>query len=525
MQLDVLTELSGALSLTQWLLFFLVLLLLLSYIYATNYHGVWEKHGVPGPKPWPILDHTLDLKKGVDAAFREWFQKYGDTFGAYGLLPHRATLVTKDLSLVKQILVKDFNNFSSRIRPQKSMSSIKDGISSAAGNTWRRHRQVTSPMFTGARMKLIMNHVCVSAENLTHLVKQHMEKGELIPVRFVCSKFSAEVIARVGFGIASHEVSKEESEFAVFSRNFAKSTRRKELIATSCYFFPLIDNILRFFKFDVDFVDETADNYFVTILKSAIEERKEKKSERDGQKARDMLDFFIEAAVENEDPRLRDTNSKTLSTKEIIGNSTSLIIAGVETVSITLQSILYCLVLYPEIQDKVVAEVFRVVPPGVNLVYEHLQELKYTTQVINECLRLFPLFTSLYRLTNETKKYNGVKIPKGCAVQIPTGLIMKDPKHWVDPEKFDPDRFSPENKANRDPLAFMPFGYGPRTCLGMRLALMELKVILVYLLREVRFTLSERTEPKRGEDIKLEMISRTFVRPVKPVLLEVHTRE
>uniref|UniRef100_A0A0B7B0P9 Cytochrome P450 n=1 Tax=Arion vulgaris TaxID=1028688 RepID=A0A0B7B0P9_9EUPU len=525
MQIPFLSDLQCQLTFAHVLLLVLLLLTLVYYLYATSYHGVWEKYNVPGPRPWPILDHTIELRAGVNAAFKKWFNVYGNTFGAYGLLPHRATLVTKDLSLVKQILVKDFDNYSYRIRSQESQSSIRNGLSSAGGDRWRRHRQVASPMFTGSKMKMIINHVCASAETLTEFVKQSLINEKLVPIKFISSKFSAEVIARIGFGISSQQAAKEETEFAKFATNFAKLTDFKYFVNSARYYFPPIDKILRLLNIDVDFVDKSADTYFVSILKSTIEERQKEAPRTNGRKARDMLDLFTDAAVENGDPRLQDVNSKTLSLDEIIGNATALIIAGVETVSSSLQSILYCLVFYPDIQENVVKEINRVIPPGQALEYEHLQELKYTEQVISECLRLFPLITSVFRLAKETRKYNDITIPAGCSIQIPIGLIMKDPEHWPEPEKFDPGRFSPTNKSGRDPLAFMPFGYGPRLCLGMRLALLELKVILVYLLKEVQFTLSDRTQPKKGEIIKMETMGMAFLRPVKPVALEVNPRK
>lgn len=382
---------------------------------------------------------------------------------------------------------------------------------------------MTSPMFTGARMKIILRHVNDSAQILSQLAKEKTIKRELIPLKLFAAKFATEVIARIGFGLHSHAVSETESEFAYHARNIIQmNSRFRNWVGNIHQYFPPIDKILSFFHIDTDFVSKDADKYFLNILNSTIRERKNKRSSTNDDKARDLLDMLINAGVENNDARLKDVNARALSHDEILGNSTMLIMAGVETVSTAFQSLLYCLALYPEIQDKVIAEIDSVFPNDINVEYEQMSELKYTEQVINESLRLFPLVSTIFRVAAETKTYDNITIPKGSYIQIPLGEIMKDPEHWSNPETFDPDRFSPENKADRDPLAFMPFGYGPRICLGMRLAMMELKIVLAYLLKEVRFTLSERTEPKKGE--KLKMSGFMIVRPLKPIMLETVLR-
>ncbi|BFZ14779.1 hypothetical protein BsWGS_17818 [Bradybaena similaris] len=525
MQIPVLYEVVGDVSPTLFLTAALTLLFVVYYVYATRHHGVWEKLGVPGPKPWPIIDHMLELKGGADAAVRKWYHVYGNTFGAYGLIPHHAVLFTKDLPLVKEILVKDFDNFMERSRPRKTTSTLKYGLTSVSGDRWRRTRHVTSPMFTGSRLKTILRHVCDSAGTLTQLAKLNSSKGQLISLKSFASKFSTEVIARIAFGVESHAVSEEESEFAYNARNIVIfDSKFQNYMNKIRQYFPHIDNILRILNINTDFVKEETDKYFVSVLESTIKDRKSKDLGLGNDKPRDLLDMLMKAAVEDNDPRLADSESKSLSHDEILGNSIMLILAGVETVSTTFQSLLYCLALHEDIQDKVIAEIQQVFPKGTDVDYEQLKELKYTEQVINECLRLFPLISTIMRVAAKTKTYGGITIPKGTYVNISLGEIMKDPEHWPDPEKFDPDRFSPENKAERDPLAFVPFGYGPRICLGMRLAMMELKIILVYLLRDLRFTLSDRTEPKKGEKLVMKMSGVVLLRPRTPIKLEAVPR-
>ncbi|KAH9492634.1 hypothetical protein Btru_024125 [Bulinus truncatus] len=509
---------------TQWLVALVIVLVITFYFYSTSYHGVWEKVGVPGPKPIPFLDHSLELRHGLDTAYRKWFGQYGQTFGVYGVHPHKATLVTKDLSLVKEVLVKDFDNFTKRYRAAETSSSLNNGLSSTSAKTWKRHRQVLNPLFTVAKMKIMLHHINDSARNLAELIGQCVDKGELIPVKLICSKFSTEVIARVAFGVDTHSVSKEESEFAYYSRTMVNVGKRKtsQLYNFLLNRFPELINLLTRLFPPLDFINRKSDKYFIEILKSAIASRK--RENPDCPKSRDILDLMMNASAEENGHTIPQADSKYLTDEEIIANSVTLTLAGVETISSILQRIIYCLAQYPDLQDRVFKEVNEVVPEHANIEYEQLHQLKYTEQFIDECLRLFPLISYIARVTSETKTYNGTTVVKGSVVQIPIGHIMVDPDHWADPHAFDPERFSPENKARIDPMSFLPFGYGPRLCLGQRLAMAELKTVLVYLLKRFKFELSARTEPKKGDTLKMELMSTGSLRPVYPVMIEAIKR-
>lgn len=155
---------------------------------------------------------------------------------------------------------------------------------------------------------------------------------------------------------------------------------------------------------------------------------------------------------------------------------------------------------------------------------EELNSLHYTEQVINETLRMYPPVPVVNRMAKDTRTYNGVTIPKGAVVNIPYFYILNDPKIFPEPKKFNPDRFSPAEKEKRDSLAFSAFGHGPRLCLGMRLAYLELKQGLVHILRKMRVVLNEKTEPKKGSE-GVKFSARDLLDPVKPIMLAFEIRD
>ena len=213
--------------------------------------------------------------------------------------------------------------------------------------------------------------------------------------------------------------------------------------------------------------------------------------------------------------------------------------------------------------------------------HDQLQQLHYSQRVIEETLRLYPPASFISRMANQTTTINmalasrnhsqagfdvqsdqqdclplntdsfdthakvservsgrsdsnssgrdgrqssqNITIPVDTFILIPVAKIHRDPRHYPDPEKFDPDRFLPQMKAARDPLAYLPFGQGPRQCIGMRMAFLEIKMALVHVLRKVKLELNDHTEPAAGG--KVAATSTGVLILEKPIRLAVRLRK
>ncbi|XP_037094220.1 probable cytochrome P450 6a14 [Pollicipes pollicipes] len=125
--------------------------------------------------------------------------------------------------------------------------------------------------------------------------------------------------------------------------------------------------------------------------------------------------------------------------------------------------------------------------------------MTYLDRVLSETLRLYSPATRLEREC--TKDYTlpgtNVHLPKGTLVQIPVLVLHRDPDHYPDPLRFDPDRFLPEEREKRHPCAYLPFGQGPRNCIAMRFALFEAKVALAALLQKATLLSTEKSPRRR----------------------------
>ena len=119
--------------------------------------------------------------------------------------------------------------------------------------------------------------------------------------------------------------------------------------------------------------------------------------------------------------------------------------------------------------------------------------MKYLDMVIDETLRLFPAVARTDRVASNDYEFEGIKMKKGQVVGVPIYALHHDPDIYPNPEEFQPERFSEENKKKRDNEAYIPFGAGPRNCIGMRFALMEIKLIMATILSKYRFQTCDKT--------------------------------
>lgn len=186
------------------------------------------------------------------------------------------------------------------------------------------------------------------------------------------------------------------------------------------------------------------------------------------------------------------------------GNAHIILLAGYETTANALTYTLWLLAKHPDIQERLRQDVSEA---GVNS--------QYLDMVWMESLRLMPPVTGFVtRQAVEDVDLNGYKITKGCTVQAPVWRVHHDPDVWPDPYKFDPERFSAENRRHIHPAAFLTFGLGPRYCLGAQLAHFEGKLLIARVLGSYRLELADKSQ----ETLKLKCPT-VIINPDGPVNL------
>ena len=201
----------------------------------------------------------------------------------------------------------------------------------------------------------------------------------------------------------------------------------------------------------------------------------------------------------------RDKESgEPMGERELIDEIMTLIVAGHETTASGLNWTWYLLSQHPRVESRLHAEIDAAAHVPAPTLTE-MEELRYTRQVIDESLRLYPPGWVLSRRTIEADVLGGYPVPAGTNVLLPLYLLHRHPHFWKNPEAFEPERFAPEHEAQRPRFAYMPFAAGPRHCIGENFALYEMLVHLYKVARRYRL----RYVPDKPLELEAQINLRT----------------
>ncbi|CAG9859947.1 unnamed protein product [Phyllotreta striolata] len=429
-------------------------------------------------------------------------------YGSYQIF--KPCLVVTDLDLIKQITVKDFDHFTDHFTffDQKTDPILGQNLFELKGERWKDMRSTLSPAFTSSKMKGMYPFIQETARKFTDHFYQLPEDIIEMDMKTAFSKFTNDIIATCAFGIECDTLKNESNDFFALGSqiaNPASGTRLKLLLKLM---FP------RFYEvFNMSLFPLNITNFFQNLVKTNIEYREKNNVIRP-----DMIQLLMEAkrgrlkhSDENTD---QDTGFATVE-ESSVGKSLRQIeltdelmtaqalvffIAGFDTSSTVLSFLAHQLAIDQDVQKKLQTEIDDVIKSQESVSYEDLLKMKYLDQVISEILRRYPPGYTLTRVCVKDYKIEAAKrsektfvLKKGTIVSLPIIGIHMDPIFFPNPEKFDPERFNEENRAHIVPGSFMPFGSGPRNCIGSRFALLECKSVIVSLLSKFDILPNERT--------------------------------
>ncbi|KAL1278451.1 hypothetical protein QQF64_025124 [Cirrhinus molitorella] len=485
-----------------WTLVVLVITLL--FIYGIWPHGFFNKLGIPGPRPWPFFGTLLSYAKGLCNFDMECAKKYGKVWGIYdGRLP---ILMVTDLEMIKVILVKEcYSTFINRRKRTTGLAGpFADGIIMVQDERWKRMRSTLSPYFTSGRLKEIFPIAVTHADRFIENM-QKRDHEQPVKVKEVVGPYSLDVVTSSSFSVDIDSINKADDPFVTNVKKFVQFNMFNPLLLLMLLF-PSFAIVLK--KMGVTLFSKSSMEFFYSALRK-IKDGHNKESEG-------RVDF-LQLMLQNQIPgdHFEDTAeqpAKGLTDHEILSQSLVFILGGYETTSTTLSYLLYNLATNPDCLENLVEEIDKNFPLDTPITYEALMKMDYLEMAINESMRLLPTAPRLERSANKTVELNGVTIPKDTLVGIPVYVLCRDPQLWESPDEFRPERFSPESKAEMNQYAFLPFGLGPRNCIGMRYALMIMKILVVKLLQNFSMETCKETQ------IPLEMTA--AFQPKVPITLK-----
>ena len=302
--------------------------------------------------------------------------------------------------------------------------------------------------------------------------------GESVDMLDWFSQLTFEVILSTAFGVDANIQMGENTEMLQKAQAIFKIpliVRQIERLPFGTLFFSLLSTIFG-----------NQPTYFLGIVDEIIKTRRQ----QGFMGRKDLLQLMMMAKDET-----TVEGVSRLTDEEIVAQSVFFLLAGYETSSNTLSFTAYFLATNPDVQEKLRTEIKDAMESTADIsLYELTHSIEYLDCVIKESQRMFPPGSQANRECSEDYDLNGIHIPAGTEILIPIYALHHDPDAWQDPEKFDPERFRGPSKDAIHAFQFLPFGAGPRNCIGMRFALMEIKIALVKILLRYKFVQSPETQ-------------------------------
>lgn len=464
------------------------LLILLIYKYAIKPFKFWDSLEIKQQSLFAVYQDMFNIflqrKSFLDYVVEKYKSFPNDSYyGMYHML--QPTILIKDPDLIKRLTIKDFDHFADRMQfiPQNVDSLWDKSLVALSGQKWKDMRAILSPNFTSSKMKNMFVLIQDCAKEYRKKIlndcaeKSGFELGDLF------TRYSNDVIATAAFGIKIDSYTEKENDFYVMGKKLLElSGVTAVLKLILCSLFPKLVK-----RLGLGFFPKATTKFFVELVKETVKVRKEQGIVRS-----DLIHLLMEAKKDGE----------MLSDEDICAQALIFFFAGFGSVANNLSFMGYELAVNPDVQDRLNKEIEETLKKyNGNVTYEAIMGMKYMDMVVNETLRKWPAAIIWDRKCTipygiEIPKMASVKtvdIPKGANLLIPVFAIQRDPEYYQDPDKFNPERFSDENKGNIKPYTFIPFGVGQRNCLGSRFALMEIKTIFFYLLQEMEIVPNAKT--------------------------------
>ncbi|XP_030585420.1 cytochrome P450 3A40-like [Archocentrus centrarchus] len=493
------------LSAETWTL--LATLITLLIVYSCWTHGTFKRLGVPGPSPIPLFGTMLAYRKGFFIFDEECHKKYGKMWGIFD--GRQPVLCITDPAMIKTILIKECYSFFTNRRNFRLNGPLYDAVSIAEDDQWRRIRSVLSPSFTSGRLKEMFDIMKQHSAILISTMKKKADKDEPLELKEFFGPYSMDVVTSTAFSVDIDSLSNPSDPFVTNIKKLLKFDLFSPIFLTIA-FFPFMGPILE--KLEFSFFPTSVTNFFYTALQKI-------KTDRETSKLKTRVDFLqlmIDSQQNNNS--IGESQDKGLTDHEILSQAMIFLFAGYETTSSSLTFLSYNLGTNPQVMKKLQEEVDATFPNNAPVQYQALMQMEYLDCVINESLRLYPIASRLERVAKASVEINGFVIPKDMVVMVPTWPLHRDPEIWPEPEKFKPERFSKENKETINPYTYMPFGAGPRNCIGMRFALILMKLAIVEILQRYSFSACKETE------IPIELDIQGFLQPKRPIKLKLVPR-
>nr|CAH7739953.1 unnamed protein product [Callosobruchus chinensis] len=398
-------------------------------------------------------------------------------------------LLVRDTELIKQICVKDFDRF---VDHRHFVSIESDPLWAKnlfflQGKAWREMRPILSPSFTSSKMRSMF---VLMSECSERFVKYFVKKDEEmidVELKDIFTKFCTDVIATCAFGLEVDSLNEPNNKFYLTGKkamNFQSISKVLKFLAYS--FFPWIMNV-----FKISFFEDDVRQFFYDLVDETVRMR-----EQNGIVRPDMIQLLMEArkgkTKKTDIENTIDTGSETvnldrleITNQDIAAQAMLFFFGGFESVSSLMCFMTHELAENPDVQDRLRTEIRETLDScNGTLTYEALLKMEYMDMVVSETLRKWPSAvvmdrecTKPYTIQSTGSGDPPVHLKEGDLIWFSVYGLHHDHKYFPHPQQFNPERFSQQMKEKIQPYTYLPFGLGPRNCVGSRYCQINKRIV------------------------------------------------
>lgn len=453
-----------------------------------------------------VFGNIHQIAKDDLGTMLDWIERYGEPVGEKGgkvmgwYRGPNPALWTNSPEMLKEIFIKDAEAFIDR--PMLDRTDNIPHLINMKGKDWKRARSTLAPTFTAAKMKKMSGIMEGTIETMTELLEEQVARGSSVDFNEVYQRMTLDAIGKCALAMNVNCQRDPEDRFLKMVRASLDRQIDTTVIVASC--FPLFESVMEWWC-----SKKGRKKTNIVIIEKCRQILDERRRNPPFPPPVDALQLCMDAAGKE----------GIISEDEIVAHEFIFILAGYETTAAALNFTTYLLACNPEVQSKLQREIDDCLGDE-KPTYDNVSSLSYLDMILSESMRVYPpIPLHIGRWASRETTICGKTIPQGTGVLAAVWSLHHDPAFWQDPWRFDPERFAPENRDKIVEMTYMPFGDGPRNCIGRRFALMEAKMALVEVFRRYTVTASELTPsplPVRNKGLTLAVVGdKLWLKPVR----------
>lgn len=421
-----------------------------------------------------------------------WIEEHGDIFRVKSPFGEATVIAAPDLA--RQVLVERYARYQQKSRSYTVLRILMgNGLVTSEGEFWRGQRKLVQPAFHRRKLEALFTMMVERTGDCVSRMEGAAASGQSIDLAPLLSQLTLDIISRAMFSSDVQGAAADVSHHIGVLNEYALHMLRH----------PWLFLLPRKIPTPFNYTQYRSLKSLNDIVSGIIQSRRSGPQRHD-----DLLSMLLSACEEG--------TGRGMTNEQLRDEVMTIFVAGHETTANAMSWLIYLLSQHPDIEERLVTDI-DTHWPAEGLTNENLGAFGYVRQVIEESLRLYPTIWSIGRRCGESDELGGCHIPVGMNVIVPIFHFHWNERFWAEPKRFDPTRFSAEQRPVADKMIYFPFGAGPRSCIGNHFALQELMIMTVLFYRRFRFRVEQ--------GFKVEMDPLITLRPKFGMRMTLQSRE